>query len=312
MRRQAGWTLGRARPTIFSATGHRILCYHGVCRKDPFRYNTLFITARKLEDQLRFFKDHFHLLSLQECFSGKIPPENFSLALSFDDGFRNNYRYVWPLLEKYQVPATFFVTAIRETGADILWNDALSIAFRGGLEKITIGKEPFSRTRKGFFSADGRLLNDYLRFTTFGAKEEMLRQCQTFVEQVDPDYWQQLTETELREMAASPLVTIGSHGFFHNDLARIPLQDAILEMQQSRKWLQEITGQPIEGIAFPYGSFHASLIEAAIAVGFTQCYGTELPTANSHPHPALRERLTINPFISTFNQAYAAITGHYH
>ena len=46
--RDIGWEAGLGQNVLKSATGQRILVYHGICFADPFRFNTLFITQKNL------------------------------------------------------------------------------------------------------------------------------------------------------------------------------------------------------------------------------------------------------------------------
>src|ERR1700694_2961414 len=65
MRRDTRSRLGFA-PAFGPSAGARILVYHGLCRTDPFRYNTLFITQKTFEAQLRLFKKYFQVVSLDD------------------------------------------------------------------------------------------------------------------------------------------------------------------------------------------------------------------------------------------------------
>src|SRR5688572_2303523 len=112
-RREAVWRLGLSRSFYARARGSRILVYHGVCRQDHLRYNTLFVTEKMIEEQFRLYKEYFNTVSLDSYWKNEYDPEKFTIALTFDDGFANNHKYVLPLLEKYELPATFFITGIR-------------------------------------------------------------------------------------------------------------------------------------------------------------------------------------------------------
>jgi len=67
-----------------------------------------------------------------------------------------------------------------------------------------------------------------------------------------------LTEAQVKEMATSGLVEIGSHTFNHPDLRRLNVKDAIFEIQDSRAVLQRLSGQPVLTFAYPYGDYATS------------------------------------------------------
>ena len=144
------------------ARGHRILVYHGICLADPTRFNSLFITQKTFEEHLRLFKKYFNVISLEDYYNGRFSNDRFNISITFDDGFANNYKYALPLLEKYELPASFFVTAIREAGYDILWNDALALAQKYGPAEWYFEGQRYYRDRLNRYVGEktGKALRD--------------------------------------------------------------------------------------------------------------------------------------------------------
>jgi peptidoglycan/xylan/chitin deacetylase (PgdA/CDA1 family) len=313
--RDIGWRLGLERSRVKKKPGGRILLYHGICRQAPLRFNTLFITERAFEKQLCLYKKYFNILSLDEYYEQRFSRERFNICLTFDDGFANNYKYVLPLLEQYQVPATFFITGIRQAGYDILWNDLLSMAGKYGPPKFSFGKEEFIKQRDHVYRSSGGLsLTHLLRAAGFDRKAEMIKELDprlSFREKKIDDYWLQLNTGQIRELAASKWVTIGSHGYYHNDLANLTADKVKEEMILSKEYLEKITGKETRSLAFPYGSYTAETVSMAKSCGYSQLLATEFLFPADHTDATMRERLTINPFVSNINQLHANISGHY-
>lgn len=93
----------------FSKTENiRILMYHHVQPENLNMTNDLTVTAENLEEQLQYIKKNYNTLFFKEL-ENKKNLEN-KLILTFDDGFYNNLQYLLPLLEKYQLKATIFIT----------------------------------------------------------------------------------------------------------------------------------------------------------------------------------------------------------
>lgn len=308
---------GSSRHFYRNARGARILVYHGICRQDHTRFNSLFLKERTFEAHLQYFQRYFNLVSLEDYYQQRFRNDRFNICITFDDGFANNYSYVLPLLEKYQVPAAFFITAVREAGYDILWNDFMSILHRYGPPTLDYNGRMYrkNRHRKYMAATDGQNLAEQLRATGFDAKAEMMRTLYSLApfreNGVSPDYWLQMTTGQIRALAASSFATVGCHGYYHNDLAKIPAGDAAVEMAQSKKYLEHITGKPVQAIAFPYGSYSPAVIAAAKATGFDRLLAVGFLSPADHADPLMRERLTVNPFISVHNQLYAIIHGKY-
>lgn len=316
LHRDIGRSLGWNENRFSEARGARIVLYHGICRHDPLRFNTLFITRQTLEAHLRLYKKYFNIVSLDDFYRQRFTDNRFTVCLTFDDGFANNYHYVLPLLQQYEAPATFFITGIREAGYDILWNDFLSIATRYGPLQFRYDNKGYIKNHGRYISVTtGKALADELRLFDFAAKEQLMQSLSLQAgfknNPGDKAYWEQMNGQQIRELAASPWVTIGSHGYYHNDLSKIPLSRAKEEMTRSKQWLEQVTGQAITALAFPYGAYTAAVKEEAKNAGYTQLLATEFLSPEDTQDKTLKERLTINPFISPINQLHATINGHY-
>lgn len=306
-------SLAGIHPRLFSsARGARIVVYHGICQRDHLRFNNIFLLRETFEAHLRIFKEHFHVVTLDDYYEQRFREDRLNICIHFDDGYAGQLRYVLPLLEQYELPASFFITAIREAGYNILWNDFLGLLTPSGPENLVFRQESF-RKQRGLFphyvsTRTGMGLRETLMPQGFEAKAELIREFSPLVPfRETEDYWLQLTSDEIRMLAASPWVTIGAHGYYHNDLSKIPAADAEQEMLGCKRFLESVTGREVNALAFPYGRYTAAAVGAAKRVGFSQL----LPLGITHPDPALRERLIINPYVSVTNQLLNIIKKRY-
>ena len=120
-----------------------------------------------------------------------------------------------------------------------------------------------------------------------------------------------MTPAQIKTLSNSSYVTIGSHAYYHNDLAAIAAVDAGKELARSKTYLQSITGKEIDSIAFAYGSYNPQVLSLAKSAGYTKLLATEFNSQQDHHDISMKERLTINPFISVPNQLHATIRGRY-
>ena len=298
-----------------NARGARILIYHGICLQDHTRFNPIFLTRKMFEEQLLLFRKYCNLITLDQFFAGQFSNDRFNLCITFDDGFANNFKYALPLLEKHQLPATFFITAIRESGYNILWNDFLGIVTKYGPQELSYDGQLYRKDHYGRYVSveKQKTLADTLKENGFGHKKEMMKKLQyLFPDNIgEEDYWMQMTKEEISALSTHPFVTIGSHGYYHNRLDKLPIADAIDEMKNSKLFLERLTGKKIKAIAFPYGNYSRRLIEEAKKLGYEQLLAMDFHFPEDRDDHCLQERLTVNPFISANNQLHASITGKY-
>jgi peptidoglycan/xylan/chitin deacetylase (PgdA/CDA1 family) len=88
-----------------------ILLYHAVCddREFPSDSRTN-IRPGLFERQLDYIGRNFVCKSLGELPTEKSSSGKHPLAVTFDDGYADTYEVAYPLLMKYRVPVTFFLT----------------------------------------------------------------------------------------------------------------------------------------------------------------------------------------------------------
>jgi peptidoglycan/xylan/chitin deacetylase (PgdA/CDA1 family) len=87
-----------------------IVAFHRV--NDNLPEDGLTCPSDKFESFCQFFRDRFHVVTLSEQVAGARAGRNMAgtLAITFDDGYLDNYEVAAPILRKLRLPATFFVT----------------------------------------------------------------------------------------------------------------------------------------------------------------------------------------------------------
>lgn len=66
-----------------------------------------------------------------------------------------------------------------------------------------------------------------------------------------------ITKKQLLEMSQCDLCTVGSHGVNHGEYALLKKGDALRDLKESKRVLEQLIGKPVEMYAFPYGSYYA-------------------------------------------------------
>ena len=133
-----------------------ILMYHSVNPVSDRERNRLIVPTDVFERQMRFLNEHhYNVVSLDSLISllegkKKIPPK--TVALTFDDGYKDNYTYAFPILRKYQLPVTIFII-VQEVGRSqddrLSWKQIKEMQ-DSGLVKIgshAIGPDPLYKMK---------------------------------------------------------------------------------------------------------------------------------------------------------------------
>jgi peptidoglycan/xylan/chitin deacetylase (PgdA/CDA1 family) len=124
--------------TLFAAGLDRLLlrntavvvAFHRV--QDIGQTEGLTVSVSMFERYCRFFGQHFRVVSLLDLVERleRRQTLNRELAITFDDGYRDNYENAAPVLEKLSLPATFFIVT-RWMGSDVipLWNRVAKVSY---------------------------------------------------------------------------------------------------------------------------------------------------------------------------------------
>ena len=102
------------------------------------------ITVSMFEAHLMYLNKYYQFVSLRQAVdyleTGRKFPCN-SIVLTFDDGYRDNYTNAFPLLKKYKIPATIFLSVDNINKNRTLWYDGVSSAiFNLKLDEIDLRK----------------------------------------------------------------------------------------------------------------------------------------------------------------------------
>ena len=92
--------------------GVPVLCYHSI-NSDSSKKNSIIMPKEKFREQLKTIKDSgYTTLTMNQLndylFNNKPIPEK-SVVITFDDGYRDNYTNVFPILKEFNMKATIFV-----------------------------------------------------------------------------------------------------------------------------------------------------------------------------------------------------------
>lgn len=104
-----------------------VLLYHRVnhLNRDLFNIN---VTPDNFERHIRILKNHYNVITFNDLKRNDIKEP--SVIITFDDGYYDNYKYAFPILKKYQVPATIFITSGGvDTGKEFWWDRLETVLF---------------------------------------------------------------------------------------------------------------------------------------------------------------------------------------
>lgn len=217
------------------------------------------ITVREFEEFIDYFQHHKYQFIKPEDLSGDLSKDQPYAMITFDDGYFNNTIAI-EILKKHEIPATFFVTTKNIIENKSFWWDIIyKYRTKQGINLETIRKEQASLKNYKY-----SYIEDYIT-QNFG--------IESFKPWSDVD--RPLNESELKNLARNPFVSIGNHTHNHSILTNYNKEEIKEEFALSNKILFDITGIIPISTAFPNGNFNNSVLNIAEEAGFRFAFTTQ-------------------------------------
>jgi peptidoglycan/xylan/chitin deacetylase (PgdA/CDA1 family) len=205
------------------------------------------------------------------------------IAVTLDDGFRDNSVHALPVFRRHEVPFTLYVCPGFCDRTAELWWEALERIVATHDELPAPGEALSGRIGAGSVDEKRRAFAAWAHWLTAVADERLQRQAiRALAQHCSLDLAALARELvmdwdEVRALARDPLCTIGAHTMTHPALARLPAAEALREMQESAERIDREIGMRPQTLAFPYGyAAAASAREAELArqAGFAASFTT--------------------------------------
>jgi peptidoglycan/xylan/chitin deacetylase (PgdA/CDA1 family) len=264
-------------------SGARIILpvYHTVTDKrlphviNLFRYRSI----DQFEKDLDFFQKNFTPVSLSDVVdqlrgSCRIPVNSF--LLSFDDGYKEIYEVIAPILKRRSIPAVFFITNAFVDNKQLFYRNKASLI----IEKLNpIANKKIVKELEDFFrlNIDLNNLKSEILKIDYGNKDLLDRIAE--IVGVDFDAFLKkerpyMTMVEIKELVDQGF-DVGSHSIDHPLFRNIDLEEQIMQVKSSIELLKEHLVLKVNAFAFPYNDqnvkksfFEQSHLSGLIDVSF--------------------------------------------
>lgn len=249
-----------------------ILDYHSVsdASGQNFQYvaPNLAVAPGVFERHVAFLSKRYQIISLDDVvnwISGTAEIQGPAVVITFDDGYRDNYLYAYPVLKKWAATATFYVVTEAIGEVHPLWTcEIRDLVYRSRENCITLscaGAELVDLSNATAKVQTIQTIGRLLRRADKKAREEILREMRQKLvgnqESRRPPVM--MNWDELREMKRGGMC-IGSHTVSHPLLTGIAHKDAAVEISASKAKIEEELGAPVTHFAYPNpgGSVHVN------------------------------------------------------
>jgi peptidoglycan/xylan/chitin deacetylase (PgdA/CDA1 family) len=254
-----------------------ILLYH---RVNPYE-DSFFpaVSTKVFEAQMKYLARKFRVLPLADIIDRiqhRKGLDPLTIAVTFDDGYRDNYTFAHPILKKYSLPATIFVATGFIDNNVPMWNDRVAWALKNSERETVVCEFSEGKVRLPLRTQDDRVnsLNSILeKLKTLPEleKEKALEKILDALQNKKPEPANLMLDwRSLRDMAEQGW-DIGSHTVSHQILTRIEISGAEAELKTSKDTIERQLQRPVRLCAFPNGKrtdFNATIKAMVKNLGF--------------------------------------------
>jgi len=284
---------------FFNRSNFVILMYHQVLEENDVEKDYvqpgLYVSRQVFEKQMAFLSEKYNLLSLErvtEILEKNQSPPLKSIVITFDDGWRDNYLYAYPILKKYNVPATIFL-ATDYVGTDkmfwfleasiLMTNNRLTKKQLGELIAKYAGETDSSKilsdrglknsddipsVRDWFIESLKRLdaANVQAILKELSARNEMTADSIKVNRSM-------LTWEEVMQMNHNG-IDFGSHGCSHRIMPALTDAEIQRELRESKRIIEQRLGREIKLFAYPNGNYSNHIREMVQDCGYVCALAT--------------------------------------
>jgi len=293
-----GWSLAlEGMGSLLGGNSKRltVLIFHRVLPEvDPLSPDEMH--AARFDALVGTLVQFFNVLPMDEALSrlkaGTLPTR--SVAITFDDGYADNYTIACPILIKHGVKATFFVASGFLDGG-IMWNDVAREALRGFQgDRLDLGWLELGvcsvATEGERHRLTERILPKLKYLTPEGRQQALARFVAETRVVVPKDLM--MTTAQLQQLQAAGM-EIGGHTMDHPILAVLSEDEARQQIADNRAHLTRMLGRAPRYFAYPngrpdqdYQAVHARIArELGYEAAFTTTYGSAGPESGMFELP---------------------------
>lgn len=263
--------------------GALILMYHRVADLacDPWG---LAVTPRHFAQQLAVLRAKYFLISLREVVAalarGELPRR--AVVITFDDGYADNVEVAKPALEKFDIPATVFIsTGHVEDRTPFWWDDVDRVILQAPELPARLEIQAEEVTYRWTVSASQRAMpsKDVIRSwrawnaPAVDSREALFLELYQFLDAMRDDTkkrvvgflkewaglpfvsdnYRVVSSDDIKDLVKDGLIDVGAHTMSHSRLAQLAPNMQRDEIFGSRDALEKIAGRAVESFAYPHG-----------------------------------------------------------
>jgi peptidoglycan/xylan/chitin deacetylase (PgdA/CDA1 family) len=294
-----------------------ILNYHRIL--DPNEegriLSAMYVHPKAFETHLRYLAAEYQVVTMKDLLTWHNNPTSTArplCAITFDDGWEDNHRYALPLLKKYNLPATLFISTDFIGSRRTPWFYRLGTVLRAyaftseerAIELLANEGKDWSEPLRGWLGRPAEQRHgkieeviEALKQLPAGELEQLAETLSNtrsrYSDSVNTNGQDMLDWQQVKDMKACG-VEVGSHGVTHRILTRVPSSELMEEILESKNLIERSLGASIQGFSYPNGDFSEEVEEVVMKAGYRYACTIRPGFVTPHDNPFRLNRLLVH------------------
>ncbi len=263
-----------------------IIFYHEVGKHNS-EFEEFSVNRDNFEKHVVWMIDKYSLLTISDLCShieGNKNLGNNVAAITFDGGYLGNYLDVWPVLKRYQCPATIYVITDPLDGYMPPHKRIMYLISMTKKRSCTFVKKDGRLVKLKLHSllekkASRKFIENQLSALNLDERETRLNELTNELEVDLLDLPKRIfcSWDQIREMSQNNLIEIGSHSVSHPRLTDVSPEEARTELRRSKERIEYELGKSISSFCYPDGFYSPEIIRLAQEAGYSSALAVSTP-----------------------------------
>ncbi|WP_444995800.1 polysaccharide deacetylase family protein [Aliikangiella sp. IMCC44359] len=289
-----------------------VLMYHRIITdnkaEDPYQLG-MCVNGKNFNQQIKYLKKKFEILTVSEvvhCLKNKKPLPKNVVSITFDDGYKDNLTNAAPILKNHGIHASLYVATDIFKERVFWWDRTIQIFSEARSSEFSIelkdGPQNFKANRSGLESL---LLKLWLE--TEDSKERIIQKLLDENPITTDLTHLYLNKSELKQITEQHF-EIGAHTCSHPNLELLKDDEIMLELSESKAYLEKILEENVDGFAYPGGYIRDDSVNLLERAGFKYALTTVSGINRFEQNEFLIKRMGMpNSSISDFKRCLSNI-----
>ena len=305
-----------------------ILMYHRVTNSlnsiIDYSSDGMTVTYKVFEKQMKYLSRNYNVVSLNQLLSYLIREEDMPKRLcviTFDDGWKEVYDYAYPVLKKFRLPATIFLTTNHVEEKNWFWEERLKYLIARIFQskqdmKLHANNSLINKLEKcglqDIVSIKRRELNSYIAKIIYRCRKENPERLNSIFQElenlihlssiIEPRLF--LNWREVKEMSQNG-ISFGAHTQSHCNLTTCSENETSKEVNNSKNILEREIDFTVDTFAYPYGKYDLAVKSIVKESGFICACSTESGFLDKNSDHFALKRVNIHNDVSFCRTMFA-------